>query len=53
VGLGIVVPLFIQMLAVNHRIHHQPFAPILVIAGGVVLRFVIVSAGQFTRWSPI
>ena len=53
VGLGIVVPLFIQMLAVNHRIHHQPFAPILVIAGGVILRFVIVSAGQFTRWSPI
>jgi protein NrfD len=53
VGLGIVVPLFIQMLAVNHRIHHQPLAPILVIAGGVILRFVIVSAGQFTGWSPI
>jgi formate-dependent nitrite reductase membrane component NrfD len=53
VGLGIVVPLFIQLLAVNHRIQHQPLAPILVIAGGLVLRFVIVNAGQLSRWYPV
>ena len=52
VGLGIVVPLFIQLLAVNHRIRHTPVAPLLVMAGGLALRFVIVSAGQVSRWSP-
>ena len=53
VGLGIVLPLIIQSLAVNHRIRHTPIAPILVILGGLILRFVIVHAGQFSRWSPI
>jgi len=53
VFLGIVIPLFIQLLAVNHRIRHQPLAPILVILGGLLLRFVIVNAGQISRWSPV
>jgi formate-dependent nitrite reductase membrane component NrfD len=52
VGLGIVIPLLIQPLATLHRIRHTPVAPILVIAGGVVLRFVIVSAGQASHWQP-
>jgi formate-dependent nitrite reductase membrane component NrfD len=50
VGLGIVVPLVIQSLAVTHRIIHTPIAPILVMLGGLALRFVIVSAGQYSRW---
>jgi formate-dependent nitrite reductase membrane component NrfD len=50
VGLGIVVPLFIQLLAVEHRVTHTPVAPLLVIAGGLVLRFVIVQAGQVSHW---
>jgi len=53
VGLGVIIPLFIQLLAVNHKIQHQPLAPILVIAGGVVLRFVIVSAGQHSGWPAV
>lgn len=48
--LGIVLPLAIQTLAVTHRISRTPLAPILVMAGGLVLRFVIVSAGQLSRW---
>jgi formate-dependent nitrite reductase membrane component NrfD len=51
VALGILVPLFVQSLAVNHRIQHTSIAPILVIVGGLVLRFVIVNAGQFSHWS--
>jgi protein NrfD len=51
VGLGVVIPLFIQLLAVNQRISHTPIAPLLVLAGGVALRFVIVSAGQASGWS--
>ncbi len=50
VGLGIVIPLIIQSLAVRHRIPHTPAAPILVIAGGLALRFVIVYAGQASHW---
>ncbi len=53
VGLGIVVPLVIQPLAVQHRIRHTAVAPLLVIAGGVVLRFVLVYAGQASSWSPV
>ncbi len=52
VGLGIVIPLFVQLLAVRQRIAHTPVAPLLVIAGGLLLRFVIVQAGQLSRWTP-
>jgi protein NrfD len=51
VGLGIVIPLVIQSLAVSHRITHTPVAPLLVMAGGVALRFVIVFAGQHSHWT--
>ena len=50
IGMGIVITLIIQMLAVNHKIKHTPIAPLMVILGGLVLRFVIVSAGQFSHW---
>jgi protein NrfD len=50
IGLGIVIPFIIQILAVNHKIKHTPIAPLMVILGGLVLRFVIVSAGQFSHW---
>ena len=53
VGLGIIVPLIIQPLAVSHRIAHTPVAPLLVIAGGLLLRFVIVQAGQVSHWIRI
>lgn len=50
IGIGIVIPLIIQLLAVSHKIPHTLVAPILVIAGGLVLRFVIVYAGQLSSW---
>jgi formate-dependent nitrite reductase membrane component NrfD len=50
IGLGIIVPLIIQLLAVNHKIKHTALAPIMVIVGGLILRFVIVSAGQYSHW---
>ncbi|MEX0601750.1 MAG: NrfD/PsrC family molybdoenzyme membrane anchor subunit, partial [Bacteroidota bacterium] len=46
IGLGILIPLFLQLFAVNNKINHTPIAPLLVIAGGLLLRFVIVDAGQ-------
>ncbi|HET9212506.1 MAG TPA: NrfD/PsrC family molybdoenzyme membrane anchor subunit [Thermoanaerobaculia bacterium] len=53
VGAGIVIPLFLQLLAARHRIGHTAVAPLLVIAGGLALRFVIVYAGQMSHWSPL
>jgi formate-dependent nitrite reductase membrane component NrfD len=51
IGLGILVPLTIQLLAVNHKVKHTAVAPILVLLGGLTLRFVIVYAGQFSTWA--
>ncbi|MFH1049374.1 MAG: NrfD/PsrC family molybdoenzyme membrane anchor subunit [bacterium] len=51
VGMGIVIPLIIQLAAVNNKIHHVPLAPVMVIIGGLLLRFVIVYAGQASGWS--
>ena len=53
VGLGIVVPLLIQSLAVRHRIAHTRVAPVLVLLGGLALRFVIVYAGQYSHWPRV
>jgi formate-dependent nitrite reductase membrane component NrfD len=50
VALGIVLPLAIQSLVATHRIGHTLVAPMLVMAGGVALRFVIVAAGQYSAW---
>jgi formate-dependent nitrite reductase membrane component NrfD len=51
IGLGLVIPLGIQLLAVNHKIKHTNVAPIMVILGGLFLRFVIVYAGQASHWT--
>lgn len=53
VGMGILVPLLIQSLAVTHRIAHTPVAPLLVMLGGLALRFVIVYAGQYSHWPRV
>ena len=50
VGLGILLPLALQSLVASHRIAHTVVAPLLVIGGGLALRFVIVSAGQYSHW---
>ena len=50
VGLGILLPLAIQTLMASQRIPHTVIAPLLVIGGGLALRFVIVSAGQYSHW---
>ena len=49
--LGILIPLGLQLLAVNHKVKHSAVAPLLVIAGGLILRFIIVAAGQYSHWT--
>lgn len=50
VGLGIILPLTVQMLVVQHKVQHTPIPPLLVLFGGLMLRFVIVYAGQSSHW---
>ncbi len=50
VALGIVIPLVIQSLAIRHLIAHTSIAPLLVLSGGLLLRFVFVYAGQYSHW---
>ncbi|MEW6511691.1 MAG: NrfD/PsrC family molybdoenzyme membrane anchor subunit [Bacteroidota bacterium] len=51
IALGIIIPLIIQSLAVAGKIRHVPASPVLVMAGGLALRFVIVAAGQASHWA--
>jgi len=49
VGVGILFPLALQLLTLQRRIRHTIVAPTLVVFGGLVLRFVIVFAGQLSH----
>ncbi len=51
IAMGILLPLTLQLLAVNHKVKHSLVPPLLVLAGGLALRFVIVYAGQFSHWT--
>ena len=51
IAMGIVIPLIIQLLAVNNKIRHTSTAPLLVLLGGLILRFVIVYAGQTSHYT--
>jgi formate-dependent nitrite reductase membrane component NrfD len=50
IGLGIIIPLFLQLLAVNEKVKHTALPPLLVLSGGLILRFVIVYAGQYSHY---
>lgn len=50
VGLGLVLPLVIGLLALAHKVPHTAVGPLLVIAGGLALRFLMVYAGQQSHY---
>lgn len=50
VGLGIIIPMLIQMLMLNGRAGHSRIPALMVIFGGILLRFVIVYAGQYSHY---
>jgi formate-dependent nitrite reductase membrane component NrfD len=50
--LGIAVPMALQALELAHRIPHTIVAPLLVLAGGFALRWILVDAGQASRFIP-
>jgi formate-dependent nitrite reductase membrane component NrfD len=46
IAVGIVLPLILQALELGHRIPHSIVPALLVLAGGFLLRWVMVNAGQ-------
>jgi len=46
IAIGILLPLLLQVLQLAHRIPHTIIPAILVLAGGLALRWVMVGAGQ-------
>ncbi|MEZ5275753.1 MAG: NrfD/PsrC family molybdoenzyme membrane anchor subunit [Opitutaceae bacterium] len=50
IGMGILLPLILQFLQAQHRIRSTIVPALLVIMGGLVLRFVMVYAGQASHW---
>jgi protein NrfD len=53
VGFGILLPLLIQALSLKGRMAHTRVAAVLVLLGGLALRFVIVYAGQYSHWPRV
>jgi len=51
IGIGILLPLTLQMLQALNRIRHTIIPALLVLLGGLLLRFVLVYAGQASHWS--
>jgi protein NrfD len=50
VGIGITIPLVLQYLELRHKIRHTLVPAVLVLCGGLALRFVLVFAGQTSHW---
>jgi len=50
IGMGILLPLVLQFLQAQQRIRHTIVPALLVLFGGLLLRFVMVSAGQSSHW---
>ena len=51
--LGILVPLFLQTLELRNLIRHTLAPSLLVLLGGLALRFILVGAGQASHWSVL
>ncbi len=50
IGMGITLPLLLQFLELRHKIRHTLVPAVLVLGGGLALRFVLVFAGQASHW---
>ncbi len=50
IGLGILTPLLLQFLELQNRIRHTLAPAVLVLVGGLALRFILVFAGQESHW---
>ncbi len=51
VGLGLLTPMLLEMLELRGKFFAAKIPALLVLMGGFLLRYILVNAGQFSRWS--
>ena len=51
VGLGLIFPGLLEILEVNGKSIPSKIPALFILAGGLLLRFIIVEAGQFSQWT--
>lgn len=49
-GMGLVIPAILEIFELKGKKVPYIIAPIMVLAGGLIFRFIIVHAGQISRW---
>lgn len=49
-GFGLVIPALLELFELNNKKIPYMIAPVLVLAGGLMFRFIMVHAGQISRW---
>ena len=49
VGIGLLLPLLLQVLEVLHRLESRFVMPLMVLVGGLVLRYLVVQGGQLSE----
>ena len=50
VGLGLILPVSLEILELKHKFIPAIVPVVLIIAGNIALRFIVVNAGQASRW---
>ncbi|MCF7823566.1 MAG: polysulfide reductase NrfD [Candidatus Marinimicrobia bacterium] len=50
VGLGLVLPVILELLELKHKFIPAIVPVFLIVAGNLMLRFIVVNAGQASRW---
>ncbi len=50
VGLGLILPVILEILELKHKFIPAIVPVVLIVAGNLMLRFIVVNAGQASRW---
>ena len=50
VGMGLVLPVILELLELKHKFIPALVPVVLIVGGNLMLRFIVVSAGQASRW---
>ncbi len=51
-GIGLIIPALLELFEISGRHLPTAISPILVLLGGLLLRFLMVKAGQMSTWIP-
>ncbi|MCF7825025.1 MAG: polysulfide reductase NrfD [Candidatus Marinimicrobia bacterium] len=50
VGLGLILPVILEVLELKHKFVPAIVPVVLIVTGNIMLRFIVVNAGQASRW---